>query len=157
MRLELYTTSLIPPNFLQHPPSILADLASMLLSNATAHAPTCAAILSLKVPVVVQSTSPPIYYPPQSRCATSPPPDKPSGETRDVSALPLLIHAFVQAAAKNNEAPNQPTRKGNLHFLANVFANISAVRHPLVSLVHEKKNRLTGPANVRRRLDDYFS
>lgn len=112
----------------QHPASILADLASMLLSNATAHAPMCAALLSLKIPIMIQSSSSHAYYPPQSRCATSPPPSPEiSGETKEVLALPLLVHAFVQAAAKRQDGSEERAYKGNLHFLANVFANISAV------------------------------
>lgn len=42
-------------------------------------------------------------------------------------ALPLLVQAFAQAA-QTDETPEQRFRKGNLHFLASVFANVTMVR-----------------------------
>jgi hypothetical protein len=44
--------------------------------------------------------------------------------SRDVLALPLLVDAFVDGA-RHREAGTG--RKGTLHFLASVFANLSAV------------------------------
>ncbi|KAH8116309.1 hypothetical protein DFH11DRAFT_1701313 [Phellopilus nigrolimitatus] len=114
-------------SYILNPPSILADLASMLLSNITSQALTCVALISLKVAVIPQSSAIPPYYPPQSRSGTSPPPlSYPSGEATDVLALPLLVQAFVQGA-QVDVTPEQKNRKGDLHFLASVFANISMV------------------------------
>lgn len=114
----------------QHPPSVLADLAAMLLSNLTAHSAACTALLKLTVPVVAHPSAAPPFYPPQSRSGTSPPPAPyPSAEPRDVPALPLLVHAFVQGATVDtSQDVASRTRKGELHFLSSVFANISVVR-----------------------------
>ncbi|KAG5650955.1 hypothetical protein H0H81_010411 [Sphagnurus paluster] len=110
-------------SYIIHPPSILADLASMLLSNLTATAPACAALLSLRIPIL-PSTSPSKLYPTQSRCATSPAPTPyPPGEVRQARALPFLLDAF--AHAETNPDLAQRTRKADLHFLASVFANLS--------------------------------
>ena len=111
---------LTPP---QHPPSVLADLAAMLLSNLTAHDSVCARILDMHVAVVPDAALSGGYYPAHSRAATSPPPPPPcaQGDTVDVPALPLLVDAF--AASGSGSA-----RRGQLHFLASVFANLSAVR-----------------------------
>ena len=112
----------------QHPPSILADLAAMLLSNITAQTSTCATLLALKVPVISNPSANPPFYPPSSRSGTSPPPyPYPSGKETEVPALPLLVQAFVQGA-KVPAASEERTRKGDLHFLSSVFANVSMVR-----------------------------
>ncbi|GLB43293.1 putative protein with domain of unknown function (DUF383) [Lyophyllum shimeji] len=129
----LLLSPLSEPNFLTfivsyiiHPQSILADLASMLLSNLTSSSAACSAVLSLKVPIIPDPSLPGQYYATQSRCGTSPAPDPyPTGEAREVLALPLLLNAFatVQAAT---EDPSKRIRKGELHFLASVFANLTA-------------------------------
>ncbi|THH08261.1 hypothetical protein EW145_g2835 [Phellinidium pouzarii] len=113
----------------------------MLLSNITSHASTCASLLSLKVPVLLNPSATPPYYPPQSRSGTSIPPSPyPSGDVKDVQALPLLVQAFVQGA-KVDTTSEQRTRKGDLHFLASVFANVSMsgtdgeLEYPLSELV----------------------
>ncbi|KAG6828550.1 hypothetical protein H0H92_007574 [Tricholoma furcatifolium] len=106
--------------YIIHSKSILADLASMLLSNLTSSSSACSALLSLKVSII-PGTEP---YATQSRCGTSAPPDPyPPGEARDVLALPLLLEAFASVQAESD--PSKRTRKGDLHFLASVFANIS--------------------------------
>ena len=114
----------------QNPQATLADLAAMLLSNLTTSSSTSAALLSMKVPVIPDGISSGIFFPTQSRSGScSAPVPYPSGEEREVPALPLLVDAFVQGANKtigtNNTAPQ---RKSELHFLASVFANLSTVR-----------------------------
>ncbi|KAF8327178.1 uncharacterized protein EI90DRAFT_2975172 [Cantharellus anzutake] len=135
--------------------SLLADLASMLLSNLTAFPIAAKALLSLNVPVIslrsasfsghavgttaglpstLYFTS---YYAPESRCMTSAPPlPYPSDDPTDVNAILVLVDAFTRAASgtvsisendpdKKADAPESIMRKGELHFLASVFANVS--------------------------------
>ncbi|KAF8211111.1 hypothetical protein K438DRAFT_105389 [Mycena galopus ATCC 62051] len=110
--------------YIINPQSILADLASMLLSNLTASSAACATVLSLNIDIIPEPTFPNSFYPPQSRCATSVAPEPyPAGTARAVHALPLLIDAFVQGV--EIEDPSSRIRKGTLHFLASVFANLS--------------------------------
>lgn len=124
-----------PTETVQHPSSVVADLAAMLLSNITALASTCTALLSLKIPVVATPSSNAGFYPPQSRSGTCPPPSPyPSGEEIEVLALPLLVQAFVQGA-QVSASSEERTRKSDLHFLASVFANISVVRLPVHAVV----------------------
>jgi hypothetical protein len=112
-------------NIGQNPRAILADLAAMLLSNLTASAAACSTMLALKVPIISSATP---YYPTQSRCGTClAPTPYPSGEPRDVLALPLMIDAFVQGARMDSGNEQTPQRKGQLHFLASVFANLTVV------------------------------
>ncbi|KAG8891925.1 hypothetical protein FRC01_014444, partial [Tulasnella sp. 417] len=107
-----------------HPPSLCAELASMILSNLTAHVAPCNTILDLKIPVVVDPSIPGGFYPTNSRCATSPTPTLPAKPpTQEVQAFPLLLDAFAQAASEDPNA--SPQRKAKLHFLASVFANLS--------------------------------
>ncbi|KAG2067749.1 DUF383-domain-containing protein [Suillus decipiens] len=107
--------------------SILADLASMLLSNTTASSSSCAALLALKVPILKTSSSLSPLFPTLSRSGTcSAPIPYPSGEPQDILALPLLIDAFVEGASIDPSGDRTSRkRKGDLHFLASVFANIS--------------------------------
>lgn len=103
----------------QNPDAILADLASMLLSNLTASPSACSVLLNLKIPLVPTTTG--SYYTPESRSGScSAPVPYPSEKPHDTLAIPLLIDAFVQGASKQ-------VRKGDLHFLSSVFANISTV------------------------------
>jgi hypothetical protein len=51
----------------------------------------------------------------------------PSGEVKEVAALPLLIDAFVEGAQLTEDLSKR-TRKAELHFLSNVFANMTTVR-----------------------------
>ncbi|KAJ7233072.1 hypothetical protein C8J57DRAFT_1090772, partial [Mycena rebaudengoi] len=113
--------------FIVNPQSILADLASMLLSNLTASSAACAALLSLQIDIITEPTFPNSYYPPQSRCGTSVAPTPyPAGEARAVLALPLLLDAFVQGAVADESADSATRiRKGSGHFLSSVFANLS--------------------------------
>ncbi|EPT00980.1 hypothetical protein FOMPIDRAFT_1049223 [Fomitopsis schrenkii] len=105
----------------------LADLASMLLSNMTTSTTICSALLNLTVSILPDPKSPALFYPVQSQCGTCPAPvPYPAGEPRSVPALPLLLDAFVQGAAAEEIADKEKrVRKGTLHFLSSVFANIS--------------------------------
>jgi hypothetical protein len=106
----------------------LADLASMLLSNLTASSSACLAVISLKVPVISNTSSSTLLYPTQSRSGTCVPPvPYPSGESHDILALPLLVDAFVQGANVDAAGESRQVRKGDLHFLSSVFANLSVV------------------------------
>lgn len=122
---------------IQYSESILADLASMLLSNTSTELSTCKKLAELKVPVIrLPPGSSAAFYPTLSRAGSSPPPAPyPSGTAEDVLALPLLVQAFVQGA-KIDASSAVPTRKGELHFLASVFANMSTVR-PM--FLHEER------------------
>ncbi|KZP30490.1 DUF383-domain-containing protein [Athelia psychrophila] len=130
----LLVSSLAEPAFLIfivsyiiNPDSILADLASMLLSNLTATSTACSALLSLKVPVILDPKSSNPVFPVQSRCETCiAPVPYPSGTETEVLALPLLIDAFVEGAAVDPEADlSTRKRKGEAHFLSSVFANLT--------------------------------
>ncbi|KIJ65194.1 hypothetical protein HYDPIDRAFT_181518 [Hydnomerulius pinastri MD-312] len=115
-------------SYILNPDAILADLASMLLSNVTSSSSTCAALLNLKISVIptVPTSSLVSFYPTQSRSGTcSAPVPYPSTEPQEVLALPLLVEAFVQGATASDDK-SQRTRKGELHFLSSVFANISS-------------------------------
>lgn len=99
----------------------------MILSNLTASSVACSALLGLEVSVISDSSLPNSYYATQSRCATSIEPyPYPPGQPRDVPALPLLIDAFVQGAQLEQDKAKR-IRKGELHFLASVFANLTVV------------------------------
>lgn len=103
----------------------------MVLSNLTSSSQTCVALLSLQIQVVpLASTTASIsYYPIQSRAATCPAPvPHPSIEPLQVHALPLLVQAFVEGVSPGSGLSSERIRKGYLHFLSSVFANISAVR-----------------------------
>lgn len=98
----------------------------MLLSNLTASSLACSSLLSLNIPVISEHAS---LYPVHSRCGTcTAPVPYPPGESHDVLALPLLVDVFVQGAQVGLLA-DQTTRKrkGELHFLSSVFANLSVV------------------------------
>jgi hypothetical protein len=100
----------------------------MLLSNLTSFPVACTALISLKIKVIPDDKKPGAFYPTQSRSSTCPIPDPyPSGEEREQRALPLLIDAFLQAAESNTDKKPEKKREGNLHFLASVFANLTAV------------------------------
>ncbi|KAF8517925.1 hypothetical protein BU17DRAFT_76224 [Hysterangium stoloniferum] len=114
-------------SYILHPPSVLADLAAMLLSNITAQQSTCAKLLTLKIPVILDESLKICFYPTQSRSGTSPPPSlPPNKEVMEVLALPLLLDAFVTSAKIRAPGGDQAAiRKGELNFLSSVFANMS--------------------------------
>ena len=112
---------------MKNPHSILADLASMLLSNLTATATPCSVILSMKVKVIRDSRLSNSFYPIKSQCGSCPPPvPYPPGEVTEMAALPLLIDSFVEGAQLTEDLIKR-TRKAELHFLSNVFANMTMV------------------------------
>ncbi|KAI9573854.1 hypothetical protein HD554DRAFT_560929 [Boletus coccyginus] len=116
-------------SYILNPDAILADLASMVLSNLTSSSSACAALLSLQILVtpLTSTTSPISYHPIQSRSGTcSSPVPYPTIDPRQVHALPLLLEAFVQGASLHSNPNAERIRKGDLHFLSSVFANISA-------------------------------
>ncbi|KAI0357988.1 DUF383-domain-containing protein [Trametes cingulata] len=131
---SLLVGSLSEPAFLKflvsyilNPQAILADLASMLLSNLSAASSVCTALLSLKISLLPDPNSPLKWFPVDSRCGTCPAPvPYPKEEPKEALALPLLIDAFVKAAPGVEKVdPEKRTHKGDLHFLASVFANLS--------------------------------
>ena len=110
----------------QNPQATLADIAVMLLSNLSVSATVTSALVSMKISIIIDRTDPDAFYPVQSRSGTSPSP--PSGDPRDVLAMPLLVDAFVQSALiDENQTLDERKRKGELHFLASIFANITTV------------------------------
>lgn len=108
----------------QHSTSLLSDLACMLLSNITMNPAAAVALVSLEINILPLGSGTK-FYPVQSRCATAPPPTPyPTGSTQKHRALSLLVDAFASSATISTE---NSERKGQLHFLASVFANISGV------------------------------
>ena len=98
----------------------------MLLSNLSVSAPVTSALISMKISIIPNRKNPEAFYPVQSRSGTSPLP--PPGDSRDVLAMPLLVDAFVQGAlVDENQKLDEGKRKGELHFLGSVFANITTV------------------------------
>ncbi|KAJ3552983.1 hypothetical protein NM688_g3860 [Phlebia brevispora] len=131
---SLVASSLSEPTFMNflvsyilNAQATLADLASMILSNITTSAATCSTLLSMKVEIIPDPRSPTKYYPTNSRSGTcAAPVPYPSGDPKEVFALPLLSDAFLQGAAVEEENdPDKRPRKSSLHFLSSVFANIS--------------------------------
>lgn len=120
----LFLTFLVA--YILHPSSILSDLACMLLSNITAQPGVCKSLLDLKVDIIAKDgEAMKDFYPVQSRCVTSPPPTPyPEGPTRQERALPLLVEVFATSGTTDG---GKSERKGKLHFLASVFANISTL------------------------------
>ena len=123
---------------LQYPESVLCDLACMILSNITAHTTPCVELLKLEVEITPTDDKGG-YYTPQSRSVTAPPPAPyPSASTKSVPALPLLVDAFATATTEGSK------RKGQLHFLGSVFANLSIVSFAIghhSSITEEKEYR----------------
>jgi hypothetical protein len=138
----------------QNPTAVMADLACMLLANITQFPTTATALCKVTIPLLAlpspsippNSITP--YYPPLSRSGSAVPKvPYPKTSPVAVSALAVLVDAFVRAAeipvsqrgeggdrdAKaEDEMPKttkgDPARKGDLHFLASVFVNVSGVR-----------------------------
>lgn len=112
----------------QNPRAILADLATMLLSNLSVSAAVTSAVVSMKISVIPDPKDPDAFYPVQSRSGTSPLPPPDSKDPQDVLAMPLLVDAFVQSAlVDESQHLGERKRKGELHFLASIFANITTV------------------------------
>ena len=98
----------------------------MLLSNLSVSASVTSALVSMKISIIPDRKDPELFYPVQSRSGTSPLP--PPGDPQDVPAMPLLVDAFVQGALMDeNQKLDERKRKGELHFLGGIFANITSV------------------------------
>ncbi|THH15754.1 hypothetical protein EW146_g4786 [Bondarzewia mesenterica] len=114
-------------SYIAYPQATLADLAAMLLSNLTSSSSTCSALLSMKISIILDKSLPGAFYPTQSRsgsCAAPVP--YPSGEEREVDAMPLLVEAFVCGANAGLSVEREKrSQKSELHFLASVFANMT--------------------------------
>jgi hypothetical protein len=80
----------------------------------------------MKISIIPDRKDPESFYPVQSRSGTSPLP--PPGDSQEILAIPLLVDAFVQGALiDEDQRLDERKRKGQLHFLASVFANITTV------------------------------
>ncbi|EAU90089.1 cytoplasmic protein [Coprinopsis cinerea okayama7 len=117
-------------SYIINPHSICADLASMLLSNLTASSVPCNAIINMKISVIPYKSREDgsnLVYPVDSRSGSCPTPvPYPPGEPKEVAAIPLLIDAFVQGATMGEISDlSKRKRKGELNFLASVFANLT--------------------------------
>lgn len=84
-------------------------------------------MLTMKITVILHQGA---LYPVNSRCGScAAPVPYPPGEEKEVPALPLLVEAFVQGASMGEITDlSKRQRKGELNFLASVFANMSVVR-----------------------------
>ncbi|KZP01678.1 DUF383-domain-containing protein [Calocera viscosa TUFC12733] len=115
-------------SYILNPTAVLADLASMLLSNITVNPTACSTLVTMKIPVVPLPKETLPFYPTASRSATSSaPPTYRYTEESHIAALPLLVDAFIDGARVQVEGHSSEKRKGELHFLSSVFANISAI------------------------------
>ncbi|KAF8315432.1 DUF383-domain-containing protein [Clavulina sp. PMI_390] len=125
-------------SYIANPTSVMADLACMLLANATSLKPSATALTNLTIPLLPLPSAPPggaPYYPPLSRCGSAVPQNPyPEGSPVSESALAVLVDAFVRSAVVSTEETEDggktvtrgdPRRKADLHFLASVFVNIS--------------------------------
>lgn len=95
----------------------------MVLSNVTVNSNAIQTLLALRIQLDNG-------HPVASRAATAP--TQPSTTTtpvqsREESAIVLLVDAFVDAAVVPGNSKEDRKRKGDLHFLASVFANITVV------------------------------
>ncbi|RSH87013.1 hypothetical protein EHS25_003501 [Saitozyma podzolica] len=121
--------------------SPLSPLTSMLLSNLTSHPSLVPVFAALTVPVVPlpgSSHYPPYFLPaaasasstihPDFRDPAYGPPNADVGqeEAREVQAVRALVQAFEEGAGEGVK-DGKGKRKGECHFLASVFANISMI------------------------------
>ncbi|EIW66255.1 hypothetical protein TREMEDRAFT_45756 [Tremella mesenterica DSM 1558] len=119
--------------------STLSPLTSMLLSNLTSHPTLLPIIASLQIPISrlpKSSHYPPYYFPASASISSTIHPDYwgPSigrlnelvgqEEETDIEAVRALAEAFADGASVDVKK-GRGKRKGECHFLASVFANIS--------------------------------
>jgi hypothetical protein len=125
----------------QNTTSPLSPLTSMLLSNLTSHAALVPAMAQLTIPIIPLPLSkhyPPYYLPASASASSTIHPDyrdpavigpnKEAGQepVREVEAVRALIQAFEDGAS-DGVRDSVGKRKGECHFLASVFANLSMV------------------------------
>lgn len=125
-----YTTNTTSP---------LSPLTAMLLSNLTSHTSLLPQIVNLTIPIVGLPLSkhyPPYHLPAAASASSSFHPDYrdpavvPANaeagqeEERDIEALRALVQAFEDGAGEGVKE-GKGKRKGECHFLASVFANVS--------------------------------
>ncbi|KAK4688753.1 hypothetical protein P7C73_g1356, partial [Tremellales sp. Uapishka_1] len=129
--------------------SPLSPLTSMLLSNISSHPSLIAQLTSLTIPLIPLPESkiyPPYFLPASMSASSSVHADyrDPSfgqrsevgqeGE-REIEGIRALVQAFEDGAIEGTK-DNKGKRKGDCHFLASVFANISMIpstRHLLLT------------------------
>ena len=126
---------------MQNVTSPLSPLTSMLLSNITSHPSLLPQIANLTIPIVplTKSTHYPPYHLPYSASSSSTihpdfrdpaviAPNVEAGQEpeRQVEALRGLVQAFEDGAGEGVK-DGKGKRKGECHFLASVFANVSMV------------------------------
>lgn len=114
----------------------------MLLSNLTSHPVLVPAMAKLTIPIVPLPLSkdyPPWFLPASASASSTIHPDyrdpavmKPNAEAgqepeRDIEAIRALVQAFEDGASEGVR-DSVGKRKGECHFLASVFANLSIVR-----------------------------
>ncbi|ORX40811.1 cytoplasm protein [Kockovaella imperatae] len=119
--------------------SPLSPLTAMLLSNLTSHPSLLPQIINLDIPIIPLTLSkhyPPWYLPAAASASSTIHPDwrdtritKPNAEAgqeeeRTVEGLRALVQAFEDGAAEGVKE-GKGKRKGDVNFLASVFANIS--------------------------------
>jgi hypothetical protein len=111
---------------MKDPRSICADLACMILANLSgATGPLAPILASLTIPVAPGANSEDGLLATLARCGSCVAPSpRLNVKARDVLAIPILVDAFVDGARPREVGSG---RKGSLHFLSSVFANISAV------------------------------
>ena len=122
---------------MKNPSAVMADLACMLLANATGFQTTAIALSQLTIPLLPLPSAATPYYPPLSRCGSAVSQNPyPEGSPKSTSALAVLVDAFVRAAVVSvTESEDggetivrgDPGRKADLHFLASVFTNVTRV------------------------------
>jgi hypothetical protein len=113
----------------------------MLLSNLTSHPTLTLLISKITIPIIPLTTSkhyPPYHLPAAASASSTIHPDwrdpsftAPNAEAgqedeRDVEGLRALVQAFEDGAGEGVK-DGKGKRKGECHFLASVFANISMV------------------------------
>jgi len=115
----------------------------MLLSNLTSHPSLLPPIADLVIPIILLPQSkhyPPYFFPATASASSTIHPDfrdpafgrgRPNAEAgqedeQEIQGLRALVQAFEDGAAEGVKE-GKGKRKGECHFLASVFANVSMV------------------------------
>ena len=135
-------TSRLDSTHAQNTTSPLSPLTSMLLSNITSHPTLLPHIAALQIPIARLPKSnhyPPYFFPACASASSTTHPDfwgpmigrlnteVGQEEETDIEAVRALVQAFEDGAGEGVR-DSKGKRKGECHFLASVFANISMVR-----------------------------